>query len=315
MKQFLVILGLITILTSCSTNNNIEGEWVRQSETENKFFPRELTFNNDTLYSTDDMMFNQIATYKTENDSISLTFQDQNVSRFPFSVESDSILFFNKQRFIKLSSDAEFKPQAFNLLGWNSGKLFEPKAKVPVIGLVKIDGNLKVMLNNRIAELNQLPTFLETTGRQPPFIYVYLGEGVYFKDLVELYCWLNSISIIKVELITHNDSFKEFYSITDYFDIGLSLQYQFRTKHNILPVQSSLEYVANESLSWEKVLITNDINIQEVSSFVDTVNYSVVISDELGIRQYLNLVKLINAKRKNNIFPSIEQKGSLPKVE
>lgn len=297
MNRILSIFILINLLTSCS--NEPEGYWRLNfdEETENHLLPYELSFHQDTLILVDGYNFKQTSIFKTEGDSISISFENGLNKSYPLVVLSDSSIKFGDKKYFRTSKEYFSKTQSYKLLGWRSSNKFIPQINSTTIHLIKDENDsTKVILNDITTTLKDLPMFLRVGHGQRPRIYLYLGKGVELIDLSDAYCWIKYSGYRKVELITDNVSFERFYSLKDYVDVDDSTFMKFQEKNSLPPLPPLPE--SNHEIINVFINTASDLNFEEQK---DTVLHRYNFSSQLNINQYLELTEKLNEKKNKKL--------------
>ena len=284
MKSLILIFFLCSIIYSCGNKQDEQGYWTIHfdKEYENSIYPHELYFKNDTLIIVDNYIFKQVAVYKEKNDTIFLTFKNGIVKGYPFSIISDSILEFDKMKFIRTNEDNLSKSQPYELIGYQSKSRFIPHSNSAIIHLIKDKSKVKVILNDRITDLSSIREFLYSGLKDNPKLYIYLGEGIEITDLIETYCWFKVCEINEVELITYNESFEHFHCVKDYTYVDDSLFMNF-IKDNKIPPSRFLNAFNTES----------EYNTEKIKYFKKESNQSSMIeylkfTEQLYFREKVN---------------------------
>ncbi|UZR97216.1 hypothetical protein [Chondrinema litorale] len=306
MDRFLIIFCFAAIFNACGKKNVIEGNWQidYNNEIENQFFPDELIFRNNSLQVLDRFNFSQTSIFKIANDSIYLTCEKGIKVQYPFIIESDSIILFAGNKFIKSPSENALLIQPYQLIGWKSTKKLSTINNSNIIHLIKDGGKTKVILNDLTTELDDLHEYLIDNHSSNQITYIYIGKGVNFNDLIETYCWLKYSGFKKVELITDNHSFDEFYSIIDNVNIDETIFMRFLHENklsNLPPKQLGvIEYKRTKD-----VYIIGSIDFHKIDLLIDSTQYFIHISEQLTITNYFELIDKLNSKAKNNLKRTI----------
>lgn len=297
MNRFLCILTFI-VLNGCSNKPDIKGYWRLSfdEKIENNFLPFELSFDKDTLLIVDTYNFKQSAVYNIFGDSISITFTNGLKKKYFLSVLSDSTIKFADMVYSRIFQDDFSSIQSYELLGWLSDHEFCPKTNSITIHLIKDGDSTMVILNDVTTGLKDLPYFLSWGHGEQPKISLYLGQGIKLIDLLEAYCWIKYTGYRKIELVTSNASFENFYSVHDFVDVDDSTFMQFLYE-NSLPPPPPQPKLDNEVID-QFIYSESDSIIHQQS---DTATYRYNFSSELDIKSYLEMTENLNNSEKRKL--------------
>lgn len=298
MNRILLILTFTLTLVACSNKTDIEGYWRLSfgEESEDYFIPYELSFKQDSLLVVDGYNFKQISNYSVFGDSITITFANGVSENYSFFTLNDSTINFADREYFRTSKEYFSKTQSYELLGWQSEKIFKPKTNSTRIHLIKDNNSTKVILNDITTDLKYLPEFLSWGHGQKPTIYLYLGKGIDLIDLLDAYCWFKYSGYLKVELVTSNISFEKFYSLQDYVNVDDSAFLKFLDKNSLPPPPPLPE--SNDEIIDVFIDTVAAFNYEEQS---DTGKYRYNFSTQLDINQYLELTEKLNKKENKKL--------------
>lgn len=298
MKKYIYIIISLVLLNSCSKRKveNLNGLWRigYDQETENPFFPYELLFKNDSLILVDGNNFRHKIKHKINWNSIEMSFQNGNIKKARFKIYSDSIISFDSKKFHK-TPDNHIQLKPYKLIDYKTNELLTDNNYYPIIHLIKNENLLKVVLNDRVADLEKIPHFFMgcNTGPQPPLI-IYIGEGVNFNDLIEAYLWIKVSGVNSVILVTKNDTYDKFYALKDVITIDSSLMNNFLTEKNIPLAPPITKQVITKTFE-----INTKTNLEKLPSYNETEKISFKVTNTLDLITYLKLIEKM--KDKNNI--------------
>ena len=162
----------------------------------------------------------------------------ENEVKFLFEIKGDSSLLFGNDQFYKIDPDAGTFVPNYKLIGFTAKNLFKNSKpqSVRYIHLIKRNDSIKVILNDMVTELPDIPLFLACEDcLRPSVIAVCLGGGITFYDLLNAYKWIYSAGINQVLLITDNKRLVEFYYQKDNIQINDSLMMEFFLSESIPP--------------------------------------------------------------------------------
>jgi hypothetical protein len=278
----IVILGLI--IFSCESKQDEQGYWTIHFDEvkDSSIYPEELYFKKDTLIIQSSHYFKQVANYKKKNDTIYLIFKNGIEKKYPVSIISDSIIEFAKMKFIRTNEDNLSKTEPYELTGYQSKSRFIPHSNSTIIHLIKNNSEAKVILNDKISDLSSIPEFLNYGRYSKPKLYLYLGREIEINDLLKTYCWILLCEIYKVVLITHSESFEDFYTVKDYLYVEDSLFMNF-IKENKIP-QSGLLHTLNTDSEYVREKIKYFQNESNHSSMIDYLKFT----EHLNFRSKVN---------------------------
>lgn len=96
MNRSLLLLLSILIFSSCEEKKNLEDFWEidYNKSFEDSMFPIFLHFSQDTLTIANSYIFKQTASFRKAQDSIYIKFENEVEAKYPYSIVSDSLLFF-----------------------------------------------------------------------------------------------------------------------------------------------------------------------------------------------------------------------------
>lgn len=312
MKRLLYIFTITLIISSCTKQPDAEGFWRLDFDEEivSPFFPYELEFYQDTLRIVDGQNFKQIVLFRQIDDSISMLFANGCTKKYSFEILSDSTIQFAGKKFFRTSEEYFSKTQAYQLLGWNSTQEFIPNSNSPIVHLIKNGDSTQVILNDISADLRSLREFSIWPHGEPPALYLYIGKGIGFKDLIDAFCWIKYSGYDKVELVTSNVSFEEFCSMEDFVEVGDSAFSTFIEKNN-LPPSPPIPNKANDSEEIEDIYVQSGSEL-DFSHQSDTIVYRYNFSTELDILEYLELSEKINNRKVRSVkrFTNMKKKHS-----
>jgi len=292
----------VILFSSCGNKREVQGYWRLDFDEaiENPFFPYELCFLQDSLIIVDGYNFKQTSIFRKTNDSIYIIFKNGFEKKYSFSIKSDSTIQFADREFFRTSKDYFSTTQSSELLGWKSTEVFRPEINSSNFQLIKDGALTKVILNDMTANLNVLPEFLSWGHGFPTIIYLYIGKGFEFGDLIETYCWIKYRGFKKVKLVTSNTSFEEFSSIKDNVDIDDSIFSKFLASNNLPPLPPYPK--SSEDLKNIRDVYVNSGSELDLQLFSDTLIYRFNISDQLNIVEYLQLTEHLNGSEKKNFI-------------
>uniref|UniRef100_UPI0040497CF4 hypothetical protein n=1 Tax=Flavobacterium sp. TaxID=239 RepID=UPI0040497CF4 len=299
MNRSLLLLLSIFIFSSCEEKKSLEGFWeIDYNESfEDSMFPIFLNFSQDTLTIANSHIFKQTASYRKTQECIYIKFENEVEAKYPYAIESYSVIFFSSRRFLRISGDFFTKSNQYNLIGYKSTKEFIPEGNLVVLHLIKENGLAKVILNDQISALEDLPKFFDASEHRFEKIIIYVAQNIQLKDLIEVYCWINHFGYTKVELITANQTFEKFYSIDDSINLNDSIIAEFeRNTKNLPPLPKQ-----KIDLNIVKDIYVNSIKELKQLKISDSILYRINISNQIDIMEYLELIEFINNKNNSNL--------------
>lgn len=299
MKLYLYILTFLLINFSCSQKKfeRLRGVWKLDNNVkiETPFFPIELNFETDSLILIDDHHFKHQIRYQIIDDSIEMIFSNDNIRKLKFSFCSDSKISIGNCKFYKFPNDFENNVKPYEMIGYKTDEILIQRSFSNIIHLVKIDGQVKVILNDMTTDLEKIPDFLETNHGTPLPLILYLGKGLEFKDLVKAYLWIKLSNTHKVTLVTGNESFDKFYVLKDFIQIKDSLLENFYNRENIKHL--STYPIDNQNKDRTIIEINNKTDIEKLINLNDSTKYLIQVGNKLELIGYLELITKIRGKK------------------
>lgn len=306
MRFFLSKFLLISFLASCQQNKieKMDGYWLRYADEqiENPYFPFELHYKNDTLYMIDGFHFTHQASFLVEDDTLVLTFSNGSKLKVNYNIEADSIQFFGKGKFFKTSPEELTSIPNYNLIGYKTDQILKDDIITSSIHLIKMNDSVKVILNDKATDLKDIEHFLACEDcHYHPYLNLYIGENIEFRDLLSAYKWIAVAGISQVTLITDNSGFQEFYIEKDYINIDDSLMEEFFEEEGMRP------FPAPKTRNTTGIILTikdsNDFG--KLNTIEDSSEYLVLVDHQISILNYLELNQRI--KGKQNIEKTIKR--------
>ncbi len=310
MKLIFNFIFLTIIISSCKKNDsNISGYWSLNFDNGDRenILPYVLNFQNDTLITVDEHNFKQTSKYKINNDSIYITSKNGAKEKYSFSIISDSIISFSNKEFFRVSKDFFPETQSYELLNWKSGEKFKRVSNSTVVHLIKQKSVAKVILNDKISNLNKLPEFLTWSHNKKPTVYLYIGKGIELKDLTDVYCWMKYCGYRKVELVIANNSIESFLSIKDAINIDDVLFSTF-IKAKKLPPLPLRPRVVDKSKNIDVICINSKNELKHLNN---SKIYRYNISNQLDINSYLELIQQLQKEKKIKRLTTICNRNAL----
>lgn len=288
---FYIILSLI-VVTSCTlhTDEELNGIWTidMSEESQYPFFPINLNFKEDSVLIKDQFCFEQAIKYQINDTLLTFQFIDSTKQSYNISIQSDSIIYIDSIKYIK-SQKSNFLNQPMNLLGEKTSKLWNGNTNSPILHLIKYQNKAKVILNNTVSELHDIPSFL--SNEKDSTIIIYLGKDISLLDLSCAYIWINMSKPHHTKLITANIGIEKFYMCNDVVCIDSSLKQRLMTNNNIPPSP-------NQVILPEKTIhIINANDISKLDSIDESINYTLKISHQIDINDYIKLTQITNDKQ------------------
>jgi len=275
----------------------LEGSWRLDynGQIESPFFPFELYFEGDSLILIDGNNFKHHIRYQIIDDSIEMFFSSESIRKLQFSFHSDSIISIGTSKFHKFPNDFRDNVKPYELIDYKTDEVLIDSSNSSIIHLVKIDGEVKVILNDISTDLENIPEFLETSHGTPPPLILYLGKGLEFNDLVEAYLRIELSITHKVTLVTGNDCFDEFYIVKDYLSVHDSLMEDFLNKENIPP--SPPLPVDNKEKERRIIVFKNRADFDKILNTNDSTKYLVQVDSHIDLLDYLELTEKLRGKK------------------
>jgi len=301
MNNITVILFSVLLFTSCEKSINIEGYWMMDMENQPStyFHPYDLKISSDTIEMADGYNFKQKASYQLIENEMMLKFSEESKFSYPFLLETDSIIYFAGFRYFRIPLDYYSKVESQKLIGYTASKMQDPEGNFTFAHLVKRHGSPIVILNDQTSELKQLPEFLIWSHGAKPKVFLYIGENVSLNDLIEVYCYIKPTLIKRIELVTGNKSFEEFYSIADYIGIDSLTYKEFQKRTNYNPPPPPPE--PNSNLVVERSIevfgMDDIVSLDTIKEFKNT---EILVSNQLNIKEYFVLIEKLNDLGLNN---------------
>ena len=293
MRRNIFILILIIILGACEQDKiiNLTGYWRLDysEQVENTFFPYELRFNGDTLYMTDGNNFKHKTFYSIENDTLEVNFSNGNKLKVKFQNISDSSIVFDKVKFRRFPSEYSTFVQSYDLVNIKTTKILLEDSNVPVIHLIKVHKKIKVILNDVTSDLNDIPNFLDCNSCAQSSLYLYIGKGIEFGDLVEAYKWVQLSGINHVFLIIGNKTYEKFYTLEDYININESLMNEFIKQiktSSLTPRLPKIDFGGRVAIR-----INNSDDFSKLMTIKDSSDYLILIGSQIELVKYFELIE------------------------
>ncbi len=259
------------------------------------FFPFELDFEGDSLILTDGNNFRYQIRYQIIDDSIVMFFTNECIRKLEFNFHSDSIIYIGTGKFYEFPNDFQSVVKPYELIDYKTDEILIDSSYSSIIHLVKIGGQVKVILNDITTDLENIPDFLETShGTLSPLI-LYLGKGLEFSDLVEAYSWIELSNIHKVTLVTGNECFDKFYIVKDFISIDNSLIEEFFKKENIPPLPPPP--VDSTGIERQVIGIRNQTDFGKLLNIKDSTKYLILVDSQLDLLEYLEILGKIRGQK------------------
>jgi len=298
MRRYIHILFLALILFSCSQKKieNLNGSWLLDydDQTKSPFFPFKLFFEGDTLILIDENNFKNQMLYQIKGDSIEMSFSNGSIKKMNFSIYSDSIIFLGTGKFCRIPNDFINIVKPYDLIEYKTNEILIDNSYSSVIHLVKNGGQVQVILNNVTTDLEKIPAFLVTSHGPPKSLILYLGKGLEFKDLVEVYMWIKVALTKRVTLVTGNEEFDIFYIVKDYISIDDSLMAVFLKEKNIPPLPPSSINITE--IKRNIIKIDNQADFEKLT-INDSTEYLIQVDNKFDLFGYLELIGKIKGKK------------------
>jgi hypothetical protein len=305
MRPYIYVIVFGLILFSCSQKRieSLDGHWLFDfnGKIESLYFPLELCFEGDSLTLIDGYSFNHKVRYQIIEDSIEMIFSNENIRKLKFGFCTDSIITIGLGKYRKVYNNFQCYAKPYKLIGYKTDEILNDSTYSWVIHLVKVNGRLKMILNNCTTDLKNIPEYLITSHRTPLRLILYLGKGLEFNDLIEAYMWINFINSHEVTLVTGNDCFDKFYMVKDFIHIDNSLIEEFLKKENLPPFIPLP--VDNSETKRQIIRIKNQIDFEKLLSKNDSTKYLILVNNQLGLLDYLEMTKKLS--KKSNILKVI----------
>jgi len=286
----LIIIILCLTVYSCKRQHSIQGDWTHYHEEQEQspFFPYRFRFANDTLLTIDQYGFKQRAKFVLYKNSLLIKFENGTKKEYSLSWVSDSIVRLGNNALFRTSKSHFSDYPSSELIGFQSHTKFRLKPKSSIIHLTKVGSSTKVVLNDRVTELHEIQDFFGGHYR-PESVCLYLGRKIELEDLIEVYCWLDFSFVNRVQLVTYNEAFDEFYCIDDFVVIDNMLLEEFvKNNQKFSPyAHPAMTDIDSHPIS-DSLYIYNrmDFNINFIN---DTTAYIAYLSDEMDINTYLSI--------------------------
>tara|TARA_A100000171_G_C2125075_1_gene143007 strand:+ start:1066 stop:1977 length:912 start_codon:yes stop_codon:yes gene_type:complete len=292
MKPYKSILILLLILTSCKSGDNLNGFWKLDFDQSNQSpsIAYELFFNEDTLYLTNENSFIYQTTYVVKNDSLSLSLSNGDTWKASF-IKKSGLLVLGNSSFYK-NDFRHFDPNLqYDLINFETDELLNLNASMIIIHLMKMNNKPQVRLNDVIKDLANIPEYINQGHRisnQPLALFV--GKGVTYNDLLEVYKWLQISGLKEVTLITGYKGLAEFYIQQDQIRINQQSIDSFISLKNIPPVPQKTE---NKDQDGSVIEIQNSIDLERLQKLIHSQKYLIKIHERIDLLDYLKLSKII----------------------
>ncbi len=287
------------ILFSCLQKRieSLDGSWRLDynGQIESPFSPIELYFEGDSLTLIDGNNFKHHIRFQIIDDSIEMFFSNESIQKLEFSFHSDSVISIGAGKFYKFSNDLRNNVKPYELIDYKTDEILIDSPYSSIIHLVKIDGEVKVILNDITTDLENIPEFLVTSHGTPPSLLLYLGKGLEFNDLIEAYMWIKISNTHKVTLVTGNDCFDEFYIVKDFIPIDDSLMEEFLKNENIPPFPPLP--VDNSETKRQIIRIKNQTDFEKLLNKNDSSRYLIQVDNQLDLLDYLKLTEKLRGKK------------------
>lgn len=298
MRPYIYILTFGLILFSCSQKRieSLDGSWRLDynGQIESPFFPFELYFEGDSLILIDGNNFKHQIRYQIIDDSIEMFFSNESIRKLEFSFHSDSIISISTSKFYKFPNDFRNNVKPYELIDYKTDEILIDSSYSIIIHLVKIDGEVKVILNDIMTDLEKIQDFLETSSGTSPPLVIYTGKGLGLNDLVEAYMWIGRSNTHKVTLVTGNECFDKFYIVNDFISVNNSLLEDLLKKKKLKPLPTLP--VDFDNLEAQVIEIRNQTDFQKLFNTNDSTNYFVRVDIQLDLLEYLEVLEILKGK-------------------
>lgn len=294
-------------MASCQQNkvNKLDGYWFRYTDEtiDNPHFPFELYYKNDSLFMVDGSNFTHQAKYHVKNDTLFLTFSNEDKLKVNFKIESDSVLSFGKGKFFKTTAEEFTSVPTYNLIGYKTDQILKNDITASSIHLIKINDKAKVILNDVTTELKDIEQFLVCEDcNQPISTNLYIGKDIEFHDLLSAYKWIAAVGIRQVNLVTANTGFDDFYIEKDYININDSLMEELFEKEGLKPIPPTPK---TRNITRIILTIKDSDDLRKLNTIEDSSEYLVQVDPQISIMDYLELNQRIMDKQ--NIVKEIKR--------
>ena len=291
----LIVLTFFLLLNSCNSNkkNELSGYWRLNyhNKIENAHIPFEIQFYGDSL-KINRNNYCQKARFTKLSDSLDIVFSNSTNSKVHIDIISDSIIKFDNENYYQIEEEEFTTMFYYELFGFITDKYLMPNLNTTVLHLIKVNNKPKVILNDAISDLNNIPFFLSGGhSPDPPSLLLYISKGVSFEDLVAVYSWLLISDVQNTTLVLANDGIDKFFTLTDEIRISDSLINEFIFKNNIPPVPPIQDPIDNRQ--WTVLRYEN----HKKQLLNDSINYLLKIDSRINLLDYLKLKELVEGEK------------------
>ncbi|WP_218127063.1 hypothetical protein [Catalinimonas alkaloidigena] len=281
------------LATSCQqrTTESLEGYWESYGldTTQNAYFPFELHFKRDTLNMIAPSYFMHQAKYVAEDDHLLLTLADNSKTNISFTLEADSVLYFEGRKFQKIAPEIFTSVPRYHLIGYKTNHLLPNDHQASSIHLIKYHGKTKAVLNDVVADLASIAPFLSCNDcHSLPPVHLYLGDHLEFRDLLNAYKWIAAVGGRQVTLITAHKGLDEFYKAKDYINIADSLMIKLFEAEGMPPFPP---HPKSTHVSRTVLTIKDTTDFEKLTSVEDSSYYLIQVDDRIAIIDYLKLIE------------------------
>ncbi|AUC14684.1 hypothetical protein BTO06_05805 [Tenacibaculum sp. SZ-18] len=304
MKQIIVVILSLSIL-SCSqkvSEKDLEGVW-RNYENSSDY---QIKFIKDSIIINNSLGFSSYGKFKLKEDSISIIINNEIYEEYLKYNTKDSSLLLNNYTYFKLSYNVNEVYEKIDFINIKSKKLvhsdsIDHYSSISFKLFKNEENELKVILNDKITTIEDIPLFLNSTtcsGGKPVHYrpYLILGQNLTTKDLSKIFPYLDAMNHNVITLVTQYDFQNRLFH---FYDIRIELFKEQLLKNGPPPRESDItrtDYI-NE-FKPEIVVIKSKDHFAKLDTLKTDLNYLISIDLDLSIEDYLHLNQKINSTRK-----------------
>lgn len=301
MKKLPLLITCLAIIISCNnqiSKKDLEGVWWNLD----KVGDFEIIFKNG-------FGMPYTGKYTLKKDSISIIIDNITTTDYIKFNQKDSSLTLKNEQYYKVfecTDSLKIVNQDFNFINIKSNKTIHldslNKSDFSIFKAFKNKKEeLKVVLNDKIATIHDVPAFLtpSCTNGKPVYHkpYLLLGKNLIIKNLNEIYLNLQVINHYSIRIITYYDFPNRLFH---YYDIKIDLFKEELLKHGPPPTSHNMYrtyYISKFNPKFLKIKSKKDF--EKLNSIKPNTNYLISIHLDLPIKDYLNLNQKLNSIRRN----------------
>jgi hypothetical protein len=227
-------------------------------------------------------------------DSLRILFPNNTSASFSFEIISKDEIRLNSTTYFRVE-EASSDIMAYELLGVNTNKELE---KVPndyvTAHLLKVNDHPMVRLNDVLIDFSSIPSYL-SGHKLPSGLVLFVGEGISFQNLTELYHWIQISGVRVIILAVSYQGSDKFYIQNDTIKFGPKLESMLQKGKNIPPSFPKQNEIKENTII-DTIRIRNHDDFSTLQLINNTSTYLVQIDPRLQIIDYLKLIGLLETK-------------------